>query len=128
MHIVLSTTSATPMYEQIKDQIRGAVYGGELAPGQALPSQRELARDLQVSLITVTRAYNDLVAEGIIGARQGRGTVVLAVEPARVREHVLARVDDALREATAAARLGGLTLGHLTDTLSRIWDEEQTTP
>lgn len=116
------------MYEQIKDQLRGAVFGGDLAPGQALPSQRELARDLQVSLITVTRAYNDLVAEGVIGARQGRGTVVLPVDPARVREHVLARVDDGLREATVAARLGGLTLGELTDTLSRIWDEERPQP
>ena len=128
VHIVLSTTSGTPMYEQIKDQVRSAVYGGALTPGQPLPSQRELARDLQVSLITVTRAYNDLVAEGIIGARQGRGTVVLDVDPHRVRAHLDVRIDQSLRAAIIAAQLGGRPIDDLTQRLSRLWDEEQPHP
>ena len=112
------------MYEQIKDQVRSAVYGGDLRPGMSLPSQRELARDLQVSLITVTRAYNDLVAEGIIGARQGKGTVVLQVDPSRIRDHIDALIDQALREAISAARLDNRPLDDLTRRLSHLWDEE----
>ncbi|WP_454226348.1 GntR family transcriptional regulator [Propioniciclava flava] len=111
-----------PLYEQIKDQIRAAVFAGVLAAGETLPSLRELARDLQVSLITVTRAYNDLAAEGVIGTRQGKGTVVLPVDPARLRMHVEARVRGGLEEAVAAARLGGIGLDALRDELANVWD------
>ena len=59
------------MYEQIVDQIRQAIWSGDLPAGTPLPSLRRLARDLEVSLITTTRAYNDLAAAGLI-AKQGR--------------------------------------------------------
>lgn len=111
-----------PMYEQIKDQIRAAVFTGALEAGETLPSLRELARDLQVSLITVTRAYNDLAAEGVIGTRQGKGTVALPVDPARLRMHVEVRIRRGLEEAVAAARLGGIGLDALRDELVNAWD------
>lgn len=122
VQIVMSQVSSMPLYEQIKDQIRAAVFAGVLAAGETLPSLRELARDLQVSLITVTRAYNDLAAEGVIGTRQGKGTVVLPVDPARLRMHVEARVRGGLEEAVAAARLGGIGLDALRDELANVWD------
>ena len=56
------------MYEQIVDQIRQAIWSGDLPAGTPLPSLRRLARDLEVSLITTTRAYNDLAAAGLIGS------------------------------------------------------------
>ncbi len=123
---MLSQTSQVPLYEQIKDQIRAAVYTGDLKPGDALPSLRELARDLQVSLITVTRAYNDLAAEGLIGSRQGKGSVVLPIDAERLRSHVSARIDAALSEAVKAAAIGGLGLEHLHAQLEHVWDSEDT--
>ncbi len=122
VQIVVSQVSSVPLYEQIKDQIRAAVFTGALTAGETLPSLRELARDLQVSLITVTRAYNDLVAEGVIGTRQGKGTVVLPVDPARMRAHVDARIRQGLEEAVAAARLGGIGLDALRDELANAWE------
>lgn len=83
VRIVPSATSSVPLYEQNKDHVRAAIFSGALTPGDVLPSLRELARDLQVSLITVTGAYNDLAAEGLIGSRQDRGSVVLPWTPRR---------------------------------------------
>ena len=63
------------MYEQIVDQIRQAIWSGDLPAGTPLPSLRRLARDLEVSLITTTRAYNDLAAARRIAHPAGRGPV-----------------------------------------------------
>lgn len=123
---MLSQTSQVPLYEQIKEQIRAAVYTGVLKPGDALPSLRELARDLQVSLITVTRAYNDLATEGLVGSRQGKGSVVLPIDAEQLRSHVTTRIDTALTEAVKAAVVGGLNLDDLHDQLERVWESEGT--
>lgn len=60
MEIILSSTSGRPIYEQITLQIKEMIMKGDLAPGQALPSMRKLAKDLHVSVITTQRAYDDL--------------------------------------------------------------------
>ena len=80
------------MYEQITRQIRDAVYSKTLNPGDALPSLRQLAKDLQVSMITTTRAYNDLAAEGLIVNQPGRGSFVLALDEGRVQSELRARM------------------------------------
>ena len=66
MKLIISSVSGEPIYEQIKDQIRAAVLSGELAAGEALPSLRKLAKELRISVLTVTRAYNELADEGIV--------------------------------------------------------------
>ena len=58
MKLIISSVSGEPIYEQIKTQIRSAVLGGELKAGEALPSLRKLAKELRISVLTVTRAYN----------------------------------------------------------------------
>ena len=67
MEIILSSTSGRPIYEQITLQIKEMIMKGDLAPGQALPSMRKLAKDLHVSVITTQRAYDDLQKEGFVG-------------------------------------------------------------
>lgn len=125
MHIVLSSTSDVPLYEQIERHIRHAIYSGQLKEGEALPSLRELARDLQVSLITTTRAYNDLASEGIIGSRQGRSTVVLPLDHAQRESYVAQQIDAGFREAITAARLGGVPLAELHEHLDRLYEGEK---
>ena len=73
MNIHISLQSDIPTYEQIKIQIKAQILDGRLAPNQPLTSMRQLARDLRVSVITTTRAYSDLEAEGLIYTVQGRG-------------------------------------------------------
>ena len=77
MKLIISSVSGEPIYEQIKNQIRGAVMSGELEAGEALPSLRKLAKELRVSVLTVTRAYNELADEGVVQNLQGKGTFVM---------------------------------------------------
>ena len=74
--IILSNASGVPFYRQIVDQMADMIRAGTLDPGSRLASVRELALQLQVSLITVRRAYADLEAAGLIVRRQGQGTFV----------------------------------------------------
>ncbi|MDF2839017.1 MAG: putative transcriptional regulator, partial [Evtepia sp.] len=77
MKIVIRNTAGSPIYEQIKEQIKAAIYQGDLKEGETLPSIRQLARDLKISVITTTRAYNDLELEGFLASVPGKGFFVL---------------------------------------------------
>jgi DNA-binding transcriptional MocR family regulator len=79
------TPGAPPLYQQIRDQVRYMVLSGELGAGMRLPPERELAVALGVNRTTVTRAYQELVADGIVEARHGHGTVISPL-PAQLRE------------------------------------------
>jgi len=72
----ISPAATGPLYQQIVDRLKREVSEGRLKPGVALPSFRQLAEDLLVSVITVKRAYEELEREGIIYRRQGLGTFV----------------------------------------------------
>ena len=115
------------MYEQIVDQIRQAIWSGDLPAGTPLPSLRRLARDLEVSLITTTRAYNDLAAAGLIPNPAGRGSFVLPQDESETRERLLARLDAQLDDAVATARLAGLDLPDLHERTARRWTEKKQT-
>ena len=113
------------MYEQIVDQIRRAIWSGDLPAGTPLPSLRRLARDLEVSLITTTRAYNDLAAAGLIANQAGRGSFVLPQDESETRERLLVRLDVQLDGAVATARLAGLDLSDLHERTARRWTEKK---
>ena len=73
---VISQADPRPLYQQIKDQLRHRIAVGELKPGDEIPSIRQLAADIRVSVITIKRAYLELELEGVIQTRQGRGSFV----------------------------------------------------
>ena len=110
------------MYEQIVDQIRQAIWSGDLPAGTPLPSLRRLARDLEVSLITTTRAYNDLAAAGLIANQAGRGSFVLPQEESETRKRLLARLDAQLDDAVATAGLAGLDLSDPHERSTQRWN------
>ncbi len=99
--------SPTPLYEQIAARIRVAVASGELAPGDALPSVRALARELRVNPATVVQAYRDLAIDGFVEMRHGQGTFIQEV-PAFMRdEERTAQAQKLVRKLLQdAARLG----------------------
>ena len=76
--LILSLTDGRPMYLQIMEQIRRRIAVGDLKAGDPLPSIRQLAVDLQISVITVKRAYLELEREGVIATQHGKGSVVAA--------------------------------------------------
>jgi GntR family transcriptional regulator len=108
VRVVLSNSAGVPLYQQIKEQVGTAILSGELAEGSALPSVRALARDLRISVITTTRAYAELAAEGYIATIPGKGAYVLPLDSALVREQMLRRVEDGLQTALDAALRAGL--------------------
>ena len=109
------------MYEQIVAQIQQAIWSGELPAGASLPSLRRLARDLEVSLITTTRAYNDLAAAGLIANPAGRGSFVLPQDEGETRRRLLARLDAQLDDAVAIARLAGIDLSEFHERSGQRW-------
>lgn len=125
LSIVLSNTSGVPIYEQIKQQLKAGILRGDLAEGQALPSIRGLARDLQVSVITTTRAYSDLAAEGFVTNVPGKGSYVLPRDSRLVREQVLREIEDAFAAGIRQARLAGVAADELHALLDAILESEE---
>lgn len=123
MNIHISLQSEIPAYEQIKTQIKAQILAGELEPDQPITSMRQLARDLRVSVITTTRAYGDLEAEGLLYTVQGRGCFVKG-DAGMVRQQYLQSVDEALRTAVEKGTAAGLTLTGLQERLEEIFHEQ----
>lgn len=124
LSIVLSNTAGTPIYEQIKNQLKAAILRRDVAEGDALPSIRGLARDLQVSVITTTRAYSDLAAEGFVANVPGKGSYVLPRDSALVREQVLREIEDLFTAGVQKARLADIAPADLIDLLTTLITEE----
>jgi GntR family transcriptional regulator len=112
--------SPTPLYDQIATRVRIAVAAGELAPGEALPSVRQLARRLRINPATVVQAYRELEREGFVEMRQGAGTFVREVE---ARDRTKARREEAGRLVRAMLREAA-RLGLDRDELAAVLDKE----
>ena len=123
MNIVISMQSEIPAYEQIKMQIKAQILSGNLPPDAPLVSMRQLARDLRVSVITTTRAYGDLEAEGLIYTLQGRGSFVKGDAEA-VRQQYLQAIDKSLTAAVEKGLAAGLNLSGLQKRLEEIYHEQ----
>lgn len=118
----LSQGDARPFYIQVIQQIKQRVAVGDLAPGTELPSIRQLAADLCVSVITIKRAYLELEREGVIETRQGKGSVVAArsgltaaIQQAELREH--------LQRAAQLGRLLGLSKTEMQRQISEAFEQ-----
>ena len=120
MKLIISNVSGVPIYEQIKQQVKAAILSGELKEEEALPSLRTLAKDLKISVLTVTRAYTELEQEGFVKNVQGRGCFVLGSGSELMKEQLICKVENGLTEAIKAAKIASLSneeLHHLLDIL-----------
>lgn len=123
MKILISNKSGVPIYEQIKVQIKEQIMSGELAENEFLPSIRQLAKELGISVITTTRAYSDLEAEGFIATMQGKGTLVLPKDNEMVKEQYLKRIEEAFSSAIENARLANISNEELIVILENLMRE-----
>lgn len=105
MNIVISNTSKIPIYEQIKEQIKNAIINDILREDEILPSIRQLAHDLRISVITTMRAYNDLEDEGYVCNIQGKGCYVLPKNKDFIREQKLLEIEDFFKQAIDCAKV-----------------------
>ena len=120
MNIIISGQSGIPIYEQIKEQIKTSILTGELTENAPLPSLRQLARDLQVSLVTTTRAYSELELEGFVQTMPGKGVYVKKINDAFVRNKYLKEAEAALTTAVRRGKLAGLSVNDLHEMLDKI--------
>jgi GntR family transcriptional regulator len=124
MKIIISNASPDPIYEQISRQIKAQILSGDLSEGEALPSIRRLAQDLQISVITTKRAYDELEREGFINTVGGKGTFVAVQNQELLREKKMKIVEDKLAEAVSEARLLGIDLDQIQNMLLLLYQEE----
>lgn len=120
MRIVLAYQSSVPIYEQIKEQIKASILSGGLPENELLPSIRQLARDLKVSVITTTRAYSDLELEGFLQTVPGKGCYVKKIDGGLVRAKYLMETKDALAGAVRLGKTAGLSITDLHKLLDEL--------
>ncbi|MBT1174880.1 GntR family transcriptional regulator [Bifidobacterium sp. LC6] len=124
MKLIISSVSGEPIYEQIKNQIRTSVLNGELKAGEALPSLRKLAKELRISVLTVTRAYNELADEGVVQNIQGKGTFVMDKGNELMRNQLEVKARTSLVEAVRAAKAADISLDDLATMLAEEYQKD----
>jgi len=124
MKIIISNSSNQPIYEQIVSQIKELIMKGELLDANPLPSIRNLAKELQISVVTTKRAYDELEREGFIVTVPGKGSYVATQNKELLHEKRLKVVEEKLAEAVNAAKFIQLSLEQLQEMLSLFYEEE----
>ena len=105
----ISQSSGVPIYQQIADSFRNDILAGRLKEGEYLPSIRELAKELRISVITTMKAYEMLSEEGYITAAQGKGYFVNSQDSELLKEQHLRKVENSLNDAIVNADIAGIT-------------------
>jgi len=122
--IIISNSSAEPIYEQIVRQIKKAIITGRLQEGQGLPSIRNLARELQISVITTKRAYEELEREGLIVTVGGKGSFVAGQNREFLREKQLNLLEEKLAAIVKEAQNMGIGKSELQEMLDLLYEED----
>ena len=123
LNINISNTSTIPLYEQIQTQIKSQILNGSLKQGEGLPSIRNLAKELKVSIITTKRAYEELEKEGFIETIVGKGTFVSHQNTERLKEITLYNIENKLEEIIKQAKSVGITLEEGLEIFKSIYEE-----
>ncbi len=123
MTILIDNKSGTPIYDQIYTQIRAQILDGTICEDEMLPSIRNLAKDLRISVITTKRAYEELERAGYIYTVAGKGSYAAPKNTELVREQTLRRIEALLGEAQQLAAGMGLTQQQLVEMLITLCKE-----
>ena len=123
MKIIIKNSSEMPIYEQIEEQIKAQILAGKVGEDEQLPSIRQLARDLKISVITTTRVYNDLAAEGFIVSVAGKGYFVAPRNNELLRERMLCEMEEAIETVVTNGRNAGLSDDEIIGAVRRFLEE-----
>ena len=124
MELIIRNNANQPIYDQICAQIKDQIIAGALAPGDALPSIRALAKDLKISVITTKRAYDELEAEGFVTTVAGKGCFVAEKNLDLIREQQLKTLEGHLSAAAELAKSCGVGPEELQAMLRILVEEE----
>lgn len=124
MNIFINNKSGHPIYEQIYSQIKNQIINETLKEDEALPSIRNLAKDLCISVITTKRAYDELEREGFIYTVAGKGCFVAAKNTELIREENLKKIEEHLRQVSHLAASCNLSREEVIEIFGVISKEE----
>lgn len=124
MNIIISNSSNKPIYEQIKDQIKNKIVSNELKTGEQLPSIRNLARDLRISVITTKNAYEELEREGYVETIPGKGVYVANKNTELIREEQLQKIEDLMDTAVSIAKISDISKKEIESILDILYEEK----
>ena len=124
MQFVVTGQSTLPIYEQIIGQVKTAIVAGEVKPGDMLPSIRALAKDLQISVITTKRAYEELEKEGLIYSVSGKGFYVCEQNTDLLREKKLAMAERHMLDCIKECREAGMERDDIIEMVEVLLDSE----
>ena len=124
MKIIVKNKSELPIYEQIEIQIKTQIMDGTLQADDPLPSIRSLAKDLRISVITTTRAYDDLERDGFLYKIPGKGCYVSRKNHDLVREGALNEIRQKMEEIRTLAASAGLDRDTISNTWNEIWEDK----
>lgn len=125
LNIIFSTNSNLAIYEQIMDQIKVAIINKEIKPGDPLPSIRGLAKDLQISVITTKRAYDELEQEGLIYSVTGKGFYVSEQNTNLLMEKKIALLEKQIAEMVKECKAVGLKVHEVKDIIDMLYQESE---
>jgi Predicted transcriptional regulators len=124
MNLFIDNKSGIPIYEQIYSQIKNLIINGELAEDMPLPSIRNLAKDLHISVITTKRAYDELEKEGFIYTVAAKGCFVAPKNIELLREENLKKIEGHLQDIITLAASCNLKEEDIISMLHLLYEEE----
>ncbi|MDF2484349.1 MAG: GntR family transcriptional regulator [Herbinix sp.] len=122
MQISISSMSNLSIYEQIMNQIKDAIIKEKLLPGEMLPSIRNLAKDLQISVITTKRAYEELDKEGLIKSVAGKGFYVCEQNTDFLREKQSVMLENRFADVVRDSKKAGIPLVDILETITILYE------
>ena len=124
MNIIITNSSGLPIFEQIENAIKEAIFSNELKEGEMLPSVRSLANDLKISFLTVKRAYDELEKAGFIKTVQGKGSYVSPKNLDLIKEEKLKEVQDYIEKIYEVSKLSNISKEEISELFKMILEEE----
>ena len=124
MNIILSNSSGIPIFEQIENAIKEAIFSNELKEEDMLPSVRNLANDLKISFLTVKRAYDELEQAGFIKTVQGKGSFVAPKNLELIKEEKLKEIQDYIEKVYNISKIANISEDEIKELFNIIFKEE----
>ena len=124
MNIIITNSSGLPIFEQIENAIKEAIFSNELKEGEMLPSVRSLANDLKISFLTVKRAYDELEKAGFIKTVQGKGSYVAPKNLDLIKEEKLKEIQDYIEKIYEVSKISNISKEEVIELFKMIFEEE----
>ncbi len=125
MDIIISNSSNQPIFEQIKQAIKKAIATNELKENEILPSIRNLAQDLRISVMTVKRAYDELEQEGFIKTIHGKGSLVAAKNIELLKEEQMKEIEKYIDKIVLISKTSNISKKEILETFEYLFGEDE---